>query len=73
MRCAHYGAWTRVPFYVARWLAESVSAVVSAEASRDGECTRVFMLSSTLDATACIGRAGEIAPHPMVAEDGVKE
>jgi hypothetical protein len=60
---------------VSRWLAESVSAVVSAEASRDGEseCTRVFMPSSTLDATACIGRAGEIAPHPMVAEDGVKE
>jgi len=52
---------------MARWLAESVSAVVSAEASRDGECTRVFM--PTPDATACIGRAGEIAPHPMVAED----
>jgi hypothetical protein len=72
MRCAHYGAWTHVPFYVSRWLTESVSTVVSAEASRDG----VFMPSSTPDATACIGRAGEIAPHPMVSEDeseGVRE
>ena len=50
-----------------------MSAVVSAEASCDGECTRVFVPSSTPDVTASLGRAGEIAPHPIVAEDGVKD